>query len=316
MAGLTAADSITAATHTQAFDQLQESVFYNNEVFRLFQTDRIRGGGATFNVKHHYSANSSVTTFAEGDAAGVPGTESYITAQWPVQYYKGVMQVTGHARDYLKNDSPEAAFFPQIALEMQGLMKAMVDRASVDMIGTGTTAPVGIQGIVDDSGTVAGLLRSTYTWFAAQENAIAGSALAISDLDIIQRDVMDAEAAGNPNMWLTSYTQIQKVQALGLRPVGTASTSPMSVVFQPGGKWDIGSDPNTLTWAGKPIVPLRDLTNSVWLYIQQDQFRIVVMREWKIEPLGKTDDSEKFLATYALGIACLNPKFNGKVTGA
>lgn len=316
MAGLVAS-GLTAALKTQAFAELQESVFYNDEVFGLFPLVEMTGG-TTWNVKHHYAANSSIRTYSEGDAAPIPGTESYITANWPVAYYQGVIQITGHVRDQLRNGNPGAEFFPQIALELQNLVKGIVDKASTDMLSTGLTAPVGIQGIVDNAGTIAGLSRATYSWFQAIENAIAGASLAVTDLDICQQQVMDAENAGRPDMWLTSHKQVRLAANFGFRPTNGAlgSTNPGSMTYVNGQPIDLGFNPLAMTWAGKPVIPLRDLTNSVWLLVQRDTMRIIVNRDITVDPLAKTDDSDKFMVTASYGLACTQPKFNGKVTGA
>jgi len=315
MAGVTAASSLTAALKTQAMPVLQEAVFRNNEVFNLFAHDTMTGG-ATYNVKMNSGVNDSVSTYTEGQAIGDPGSQTYSTAAWPMAYYKAVAQVTGHARDYLRNDSPEAAFFPQIMLEIQKAMEDCVDLASTDMLSTGTTAPVGIQAIVDDTSDVAGLTRATDTWFASSENAIAGSVLAITDLDIIQQDCMDADNAAKPDLWLTSHKQVRTAAALGWRPT-TAFSTPIVRQDTPfGGGIDIGFNPMTMSWAGFPVIPVRDLTNSIWLLLQHDTWRIVTMREWDVVELAKTDDSDKWLITGAFGLACLNPMKNGKVTGA
>jgi len=310
MAGLVAS-GLTAALRTDAFAQLQESVFYNNEVFPLFERSSIPGGGSTFNVKHHVGANGSITTYSEGDAAGTPGTETYTTAQWPVQYYKGVIQITGHARDQARNDATGAVFFPQIANEMQLCLTALVDRASTDMLGTGLTAPVGLQGICDSAGTIAGIARSSNSWFAAYETAIAGGSYALSDLDIVWQNGSDADYAAKFNLILTSWKQVRLSKGLS---INFGSGTPFAM--QPGQAPNLGMDWGAMTYGPAQIKPMRDLTNSVYLFMAREEVKVLVMRDWQIDPLGKTDDSDKWLLTGAFGIAHLNPKHTAKLTGA
>lgn len=311
MAGMTAADSITAASRTQAFTELQESVFYNNELFKLFEHVPMTGG-ATFNVKHH-TTGVAATRYNEGDAAGVPGSQTYATASHPVAYYKRVIQITGHARDQLRNGSLGAAFFDQVALEGTTAMKEVVDLATTDMLGSGTTSPVGLQGLIDSTGTVAGIARSSNTWFAAYEVAIAGGTIALTDFDIVWANVHDAEyASPGIDLILTSWTQIRKVKGLGLNfgtsnPFGLNSTT---------GNVDLGLGYTGLSYAGAPFIPMRDLTNSVYLFLVRNEVKINVQRGMTVDPLAKTDDSDKFMMTWAGGISVLNPKHHGKLTGA
>lgn len=313
MAGMTAASSIAAATHTKAFSELQESVWYNNEVMPLFPKMAIPGGGSTFNVKHHTAANTSIAKYSEGDAVGAPGSETYATAQWPVQYYKGVIQITGHARDYLKDGNPDAAFFNQVAGEFTGVMKQVIDTATDDMQGTGLTAPTGIQGIIDSAGTVASVNRTSATWFQAHEAAIAGSATALSDVDILWQNVHGDSGHKSPgiDLIITGYTQRRILKVLA----GQLGVSNNSFGINPSGVGlDIGVP--TLAYEGAPVVQWTGLNSaSVLLMLHSPDWLIAEMRSLRVEPLAKTDDSDKFLATWAGGLVCKQPKYQAKLTG-
>ena len=97
-------------------------------------------GGSTINVKMHYAGNDSVGTYDEGDADGVAGSQSYLTAYWPEKHYRGMVSITGHARDYTLNGSNQAVFFDQLSEEMARVVPDIVHKISTDMLSTGTTA--------------------------------------------------------------------------------------------------------------------------------------------------------------------------------
>lgn len=314
MAGISAASSITAATKTTAFQTLQESVFYGKDFLGLgFETVRPMSG-ATIPVKHHSGANSSIGTYDEGDAIGAAGSETYTTATWGVTYFKGVMSVTGHARDYLHNDGSEAAFFPQIGNEMARLMDGLADLYNTRCIGSATTGCLGIQTIVDSTGTVAGIDRSTDTWFASAEVDTVGSAYALSDLDIMWSTVHDADyASPGIDTILCSYKQWRLAKA-DLNPLAsTGSTLPGGFTQQ---NINLGLPISAFAYANAPVTPIRELTNSIWLFMVKAEHKLIVQRDWKVDQLGKTDDSDKFLVTGAFGQMNLNPKHTGKITGA
>ncbi len=311
MAGLTAAASITDALKSQAVEGVVQSLFVNNEVMSEFPM-RDFTGGATINVKHHYAGNTSVGAYSEGDAFGAPGSQSYVTAQWPEQHYKCVVQITGHARDYLRNGSNEAAFYDQIQMEFDRGAEDIIDLCSTDMLGTGTTAPVGIQGIVDSSGTVAGLSRVTYSWFQAYETAGTGTTVSIGDIDSAMYNSSDVSYDGKVDELWVSPKQLFKLKGV-VGNVGTTA-SPYKVEAN-GSPANIGDARSPIPIGSYWIKPKRDLTNSVVLGLTKSDFFIGRMRDWQVSELARTDDSDRFAITGSFGLGCYNPKRSWKITG-
>jgi len=309
MAGLTAASSIADALKTQAMSGVSEAIFRNQEVMGRFTRVPFTGG-ANLNVKLNYGGNTSVATYSEGDAAGVPGSQSYLTANFGAQYYKMGIQITGHARDQLRNGSPGAAFYNQIELEFTSGMKDLTDKISTDMLGTGLTPPVGIQGIVDSSGTLGGIAPGTYTWWAAYEAAGAATTIAISDLDGATQNSRDAEYAADITEIWVSWKQQNKLKGV----IGNPGVANNSVQIQTGQNINLTGTSQPITYDGLPIIPIRDLTNSIVLGLSMPELFLGVMRDYQVDPLGKTDDSDKFLVTCAFGLGTKNRKKHWKIT--
>lgn len=313
MAGVTAAASIADALVTQAEPGVVESLFKNDEVLSNFGTPVPFTGGSTVNIKHHYAGNASVSTYSEGDALGTAGSQSYITAQWGAAYYRAQIQFTGHAQDQLLNGGPTSSFYPQLELEFTMAAEDLRDKLSTDCLGTGLTAPVGIQGICDSAGTIAGLNRSTYSWFQAYEAPGGTTTVAITDLDGAMQNSSDADYAANVSEIWTSWKQVNKLKGIIGNP-GTANNSIRMDPSAPGMQLNTGSITNGLRYGDLTIKPIRDLTNSIFLGITMSTMFIGMMRDWKVDALAKTDDSSKFLITGAFGLGCRNPKKNWKVT--
>ncbi len=97
MAG-TATAALTAALKTTGDPMLAEALWRNNELMPLFKQVQWQGG-ATYNTKIHYGGNTSVHAYAEGDAPGVAGSQSYLTAQHDETHYMAVLQISGHVYD-------------------------------------------------------------------------------------------------------------------------------------------------------------------------------------------------------------------------
>jgi hypothetical protein len=315
--GVSAAASITDALRDQRVEGVVESLFRNNEIIGEFQP-RSFTGGATINITHHYAGNTSVSTFDEGDAVGQAGSQSYLTAAWPAQYYKGVISITGHAKDQLRNGDPQAAFYDQIGMEMERIIPDMIHKISTDMLGTGLTAPVGIQGICDSAGTIAGLSRTTYTWFQAFEGSslTSSTAVTVNDLDYAMASGADDPYEGNVSEVWTSWLQMRKYKAaIGNAGVANAPIQ-MPVPMGPGTGGPNAGDVRNGGWLGTtPIKPKRGLTNTIWLGLTKSTFFVGDMRSWQVDPLAKNDDSDRFLVTRAVGLGCSDPRKNWKMTG-
>lgn len=316
MAGVTAALSLAAALKDQRVEGIVESLFRNDEVMGEFAT-RDFTGGATINITHHYAGNTSVGRYSEGDAAGVAGSQSYIVAQWGPSYYKGVIQITGHARDQLRNGDPQAAFFDQISEEFARIIPDMVHAISEDMLGTGLVDPVGVQGICDSAGSIAGLSRSTYTWFQAFEGAslTSSTVIEVADIDSATYQSHDPPYNGRVSALWTSWKQQFRYKT----KIGNAgvSNSPLRINVNGGGPvtFNSGDVRDQAFYGSTPIKPKMGLTNSVWLGLTESTFFVGDMREWTVEQLGKTDDSDKFLVTRAVGLGNEDPRRNWKLTG-
>ncbi len=316
MAGMTAASSIADALRSQAVAGVVEALFLNNEVMGEFPMREFTGG-STINVKMHYAGNSSVGTYSEGDAIGVAGSQSYLTAQWPEQHYKCKIQITGHARDYLRNGSNQAAFFDQIGMEFDRAMNDLVNQVSQDMLGSGQTAPIGLLGIVSSTGTVASLSRTTYTWFQSYQAAGGATTIAIADLDSAMYNSTDASYAGQVNEVWCSWKQRAKLKG-AIGNIGTTA-SPVRIELNQNGAGPVtlntGDVRDPMYYGGVEIKGKRNLSNSVFVGMTKPDFFIGRMRDWTVDQLGKVDDSDQFLVTGSFGLGCDNPKRSWKLTG-
>jgi len=78
---------------------------------------------------------------------------------------------------------------------------------------------------------------------------------------------------------------------------------------------DLQGNSSGITYAGRPLTPIRDLDNSIFLGVQTGDLFMSWRRQMKVDLLGKTDDSDKWLITMAFGIGADNPKHFWKITG-
>lgn len=311
MAG-TVTSSLTAALRTTAAAGLSEALFRNNELMPLFARAGWEGG-STKNYKIHYGGNSSVGTYAEGDAIGTAGSQSYLTANFPEKHYKAVVQITGHVYDQTQGGNQAAVFFDQAEREFAYATNDVVDLITTDMLSTGTTAPVGIQGIVDSTGTLAGIDPSTYTWWAAYEVAGAATTIAVSDFDLALFHARDPEYAANIDLIITSHKQASKLKTV-LGNMGASGNSIRTLATAGGYIMNLGDYAQGMFVGGIPIIPLRDLTNSIFIGVERSRIEVATQRPLNVLPLAKTDDSDKWLMTWAGGLCTSNRMKAFKIT--
>lgn len=321
MAGLTAASGLAAALKTQAFSELQDEVFRYNQFLQYFETVPWMGG-STYNTKHHYSGNT-VSTYSEGDPPPTAVAQSYATAQWPEAHYQVTVKITGHAMDYTKNGSDAAVFFNIIANELIESMKDAASKVESDALGSGITSPVGILGIVDSSGTIAGLDRATYTWFASIENSGAATTLAIGDMDkLVEELTSNKTSAGvaipgrpaRPNIGFMEHKQMRKCRDIGFLPGSSSTQVSVGVANGQAPTVQLGFNTEVLYYAGIPFHPITGFSQSDIVAGERETIKLAVCRDWRVDTLGKADDSDTQLITGAFGLICKRPRTWGKIT--
>jgi hypothetical protein len=318
MAGVAAANaaasagSIQEALQDRRMDGVIENLFRNTEVMGEFGTPRPMLAGSTYKVDNHYAGNTSVGTYQEGDSFGTAGAQSYLTALWPVAYYKALIQITGHAQDQLS--IPGGVHFDQLGMEFSRGMTDVVNKVNVDMLGTGTTAPIGIQGIIDDSGTVAGISRVTYTWWKAfEDSSPTSTTIVVADLNTAIATTADATYEAQIDEIWTSWTQAGKLKTV-LGNMGIAG-NPYQNAGSGAAPLNMGSPLQLPSMGNIQIKAKRDLTSTIYLGLTKPTFFTTVMRNFTVNQQGRTDDSTKYDITCAFGLCCTAPRKNFKLSG-
>lgn len=313
----------TAAVTTET--SLRTQAQPGGPINTLFRNDEILGvfphvpwlGGSTYPVKLHYAGNDTATGYNEGDADGDAGTQSYLTAYWPEKHYRINTGVTGHVQDYTLNGSASAVFFNQLAEEVPRAVKDLKHLMSTDALGSGLTAPVGILGIIDNAGTIAGVVRGTYSWFQAYESAAIGTSISKEDLNDATVNNRDTTYDGAVDQIWTSWHQSGKWKdALG---DNQSATSPIVVAVPPNHAGSVSVNPGSVEdpqfYGGTPIIKKKGLSNSVWLGLTTSDFKFAICRDWTAKALPFMADTERLQISYAHAFVCESPKRNWKKTG-
>lgn len=238
-------------------------------------------GGDSVDWKVHYAGNTSAETFSEGDAAPAAGYQSFVDATRVHQHFQSVVQISGHAKAALKN-----GYFDGAVLEIQGGVKALAHLVETTMVASFIDA-------IDDDTSYAGLTRATYnldSYVRAGGSAALSVAMIEDCLEAVQLD--DRVADLSDWVWICSPEQDMAYQraADGLGGV--------NLNLAVGSTLDVGRAQSARAFSGKPIVVIPTMTNTYFFGTKKSDVLIEEAQPMMIEPLAKTDDSEKWLITW------------------
>ena len=278
----TAINSVFRPVMVKTFDESTPIVDFFGTVPSL--------GGDSIDWKINYAGSDSAETFSEGDAAPAASYQSYVDATLGHNHFQNTVQISGHAKDALKN-----GYFDGAIKEIQGGVSALGHLVE-------TTIMADIVDAIDDDTTYAGLTRATYG-LASFVQAGGSVALTVEMLENCwEAMLLDGRTVDMSDfLWFCSPEQDMAYQraADGLGGI--------NLNLEMGSQLDVGRAQSSRSFNGKPIVVFSTLTNTYVFGTKKSDILIEEARPLTIEALGKTDDTDKFLITWAGKGAHLDP---------
>jgi hypothetical protein len=293
--------TLTTTTAAQVIRTKSESgfvdaVFRNNSFLMYFGAPAAQGGDTNIRWKVNSAGNTSTEVFTEGLPQPAAGNQSYVTAAVAPNYFRAMLQITGHARDAL-----QSAWFDAIAEE------TLLARADVvDLITTTAMSGTnGIETMIDSTTTYAGIARGAAAYWESTETAVAGP-LAVSDLEDLLETIRDNDKGGNPTHIFGPLNQVTNFARLSGTPY-----------VQNGGPADKGQHLMGPSFAGRPFIGLPDFTNDVIVMadMRPGNFGMYQQRAWDVKAMAPSGDSDVMQLSWAGLPICRQPKFQGKLTG-
>lgn len=271
-----------------------EAVYRNNQLLGYFPAPEPAVGDTNVRWKVN-SAGQTPEIFVEGQAQPVAGTQSYQNAAVAWNYYRAMLQTTGHARDALKS-----AWIAAVEEDMRLLVQDIIDLITTTTM-SGTN---GLETMVDGGTTYAGIARGSAAYWESTETAVSGI-LATSDLYDIDEAIRDNDKGGKPSLILLPWNQNTNIYQLAGAPfVQTAGPSDKAVGML------------NQTFNGSKILPLGDWTNTVIMFLDMSagKWRHVVIRDFQVKEMAPSADSDIMQVSTGRILINKNPKFDGKLT--
>jgi hypothetical protein len=259
-------------------------------------------GGDSSDWKIHYAGNAG-ESYSEGDTPPSAGNQSYADATVAHGNYWNVVQITGHAKDALKN-----GYFDGVQKEMIGGVSGLLRVIENAMMALLVAA-------INDDTSYAGLTRATYH-MDSYVKAGGSAALTTAMLSEIYQalklsprsvtyDPSDHMFLSGPEQW-TAYTEV----ATGLIVTGDAEAAGANLPLVTNiadGTLDAGLQAKSGFYNRIPWFEANTLTNTYVFLTRRSDIVIEESRPLTIEPLGKIDDSDRFLLTWGGNLTHRDP---------
>lgn len=307
MAGATATTLSTAIK--TVFEPAMRKTFYTGTPFLSMFPRRSNTGGDSIDWKIHYAGNSSPTAYSEGATPPAAGYQAYVDATVSHVSYMATVQITGHAKDAMKN-----GYFDGYKKELEDGAKDLMHTVEGAFVDTMIDA-------IDDDTSYAGLTRATYG-LASDVTAGGSAALTLAMMSEMYETLkLDPRAViYNPGDHIivsapeqaTAYTEVASANIVTGDAEASGDNRPYSS-SQNDTMLDAGMLKHTLSYNKLPWIEVSTMTNTYVFLMKRSDVIVEVARPLTIEPLGKIDDSDRYLLTWRGGFAYTDPYRAGRI---
>ena len=307
MAGNPNFDALLSTTLANYRDQLTDNIFTARPLTYFLQDrGRIRmlNGGTKIVEPLIYGTNSTVASYSGFDSLSLTPQQGISAAEYEWKQYAASITISGI--EEAKNNGEQ---------EIINLLEAKIMQAEESMregfnqmffgSGTGNSGKDwnGLGNLVEASGTVGGIDRSTETWWRSYEENTA-TALTLAQMATAYNTV----SVGNdhPDMILTTQTLFEKYEALLVPNLRFTDTRTADAGFQ------------NLLYKAAPVVYDVHCTSGVMYFLNSKYLTLVGhTNKWFAQTsfVSPEDVDAKYALILCYGnLTCRNAKKQGKLT--
>lgn len=261
--------------------------------------------GPTWRVK--ISNNASGGTFAEGGTFPAGGQYEFLKATLGWGRYVATLEMTGDVEDQLMLS--DSLFIDNyFNTQLDDALESLLDDVNTDLLGGANTNGVtGITAAIDDSGTYAGISRSTYPIWSSYCNDNSGTprALTIALMKETHRQLVDVRK-GQYDVILCSQDQFDAYTALTVDT--PALRAPVNTNALQGITFNAGAV--AAGFRGRPllVVPGYDATRMD--FVQRRRWTRETLRAVRVSDPKRVNDDWHWDITFKLQAKLFNPRKN------
>lgn len=285
----------TLATAIQTiFAPMMRKTFYEGTPLMRLLGIRPSLGGDSHDWKVNYAGNAG-RAYSEGAAPAAAGNQSFADLSLAHSNFDNTVQISGHAIDAMRN-----GYFNGVEKEMQGGISGLMHTIETAMVAQFIAA-------INDDASYAGQTRTTVH---TDSDVTAGGSAALS-LEMLSEMyetlTLDPRAVefNNPKEFaiissqeqLTAYTEV----GTGIMYVGDDESTGANYPYATMSTdqiLDAGKLKHKVEYNGLPWFVIPTITNTYIFLTKMADVFIEESRSLQIDPLGKIDDTDRFLLTW------------------
>ena len=298
------AELIREQFRTPFTDGMQRNTF----VYAFFPTKKVEGKQREWEV--HYAGNTGALSYTESGDIPTAGNQSYKKATAPFKLVGVPVQVTGFVDAATKGGG---GFLQALTSETTEAIKDLKD--AINTMQMSTSAPgnsgadiTGFPYIISDTGTYAGLDRSTYTWFQSYvlDNSGTDRDLTLSLMQDQYRTLLSPARSSKVTHIFTSFKHYDDYGNLMADNRRFISPAKMDAGY--GQKYD------SMPFNGSPVIGVPGMADGAMYFINKDFWEYDVLKDFDTEEKSlATKDAKLFFISHYAELVCLHPGKQGKI---
>ena len=225
MAGNANFDAIATTTLVKyASDNFEDNIFQSNALYYLLAgTEAMRkpgsktykelDGGKQIVEPLLYAANSTAGSYNGYDVLDTDPQDGMTNAEFEWKQYSVSVSISGREK---RQNSGETAVLNLLDGKIMQAEMSLIETMNADLFtdGTGNSSKdiTGLVLAVDSAGTYGNIVRSTNSWWSAQETAVSGP-LTIDSMRTMYNDCSKGYKKDHPDLLITDQTEYEAYEA-------------------------------------------------------------------------------------------------------
>lgn len=259
---------------------------------------RKTGIGKEVQWKIHYAGNTSVASYAESDTIPTAGSQSYEEATSAFKQNWVTIEVTGLADAATRG---AGGFLQALANETKEALEDLKDHINDQLLDINASPSVknidGLPTIVSDTGTYAGLDRSTYTWW--------------------QSYVLDNGGTGRPLTLALMQDVMEEMEKPSRKAKISAILTPRSHFYSYGNllteyrrfvdEKTLDGGVTALEFEGIPVIAIPNMAQGRMYFLDEREWGYYVLENFRTDEKSTNTDSVRFIVVHYSQLVCKHP---------
>lgn len=279
-----------------------EAVTHSNFMLQRFKRDS--GSDTKYQWKVHMGRNTSAASYSENDSLPSTGVQSYTEATTP---YRQVWVHYGTTGLIEAATQGKGGYFEALASEAEGASEDLKDEINDQLLATslGTATDIdGIGVIISDSGTYAGIDRSTDSYWQSYvlDNSGTERDLTVELMQDVYRTLSNKDRQAKVSAIMTSFKHFDDYGNL------------LQVYRRYTNDYTLDGGHRALDFKNKPVVAVEGMADGDMYFLDESEWLYSVLQNYKTEEKDVQGDEKRFFIKHYAQLVCRHPGRQGRIT--